>query len=112
MTRMVNCVKLGREAEGLDRPPLGGELGQRIFDNVSKEGWELWREHQTLLINHYGLNMADPRATELLISELEEFFFGENARLPEDWIPESERGTAPAPGGKGAPSQKGAPGRK
>lgn len=115
MVRMVDCVKTGRELEGLDRPPFEGELGTRIFDNISKEAWGMWREHQTLLINHHGLNMADPKATETLIKEMEEFLFSEEAHVPEDWIPESERGTAPAPAAKGAPGapgDKGAPNQK
>lgn len=99
MTRMVKCVKFGKELPGLDRMPFGGDLGRRVFDNVSKDGWDLWKEHQTLLINHYGLNMADPRATQALMAELEEFFFGENAQLPEGWTP----GEAPF---QAAPPQK------
>ena len=84
MTRMVKCIKLGRELPGLTRPPYPGELGQRIYENVSQEGWNSWLEQMTLLINHHGLNLADPRATEILKEELVEFFFGEIASLPED----------------------------
>lgn len=84
MTRMVQCIKLEQELPGLSRQPYPGELGQRIYENVSQEGWNLWLQHMTLLINHYGLSLADPRATEMLRKELEEFFFGENARLPQD----------------------------
>jgi Fe-S cluster biosynthesis and repair protein YggX len=81
---MVKCIKLGRELPGLTRAPYRGELGQRIYENVSQEAWNMWLEHMTLIINHYGLSLADPRATEILKEELEAFFFGEDERLPED----------------------------
>ena len=84
MTRMVYCVKLRQELPGLTRAPYPGELGQRVYDNVSQEGWNLWLQHMTLVINHYGLNLADPRATELLRKEMEAFFFGEDAQVPGD----------------------------
>ncbi len=100
-TRMVKCVKIGRELPGLPRPPFPGDLGKRVYDNVSEQGWQLWQQHSTLLINHYGLNMADKRSQQFLMEQLEQFLFGEGAQLPEDWIPE---GQAPAKGqGKGAP---------
>ncbi|MBI5828226.1 MAG: oxidative damage protection protein [Chloroflexi bacterium] len=110
MPRMVNCVKLGKELPGLARPPFPGELGKRIYNSVSQPGWQLWQEQSTLIINHYGLNLADPRATETLMKEMEEFFFGEGARVPDDWTPEGEGGDKAAPT-KGAPA-KGAPSRK
>jgi Fe-S cluster biosynthesis and repair protein YggX len=87
---MVNCVKLGREASALDRPPFPGELGQRVFENVSKEGWQLWKEQQVLLVNHYGLNLADPEAQKFLMQQMEEFFFGEGAQMPEGWTPPTQ----------------------
>ena len=90
MTRTVKCIKLGQELPGLARPPYPGELGQRIYENVSQQGWNMWLQQMTLLINHHGLNLADPRATEILKEELEAFFFGENARPPEDWTPISQ----------------------
>jgi Fe-S cluster biosynthesis and repair protein YggX len=92
MARMVNCVKLGRELPGLPRPPFPGELGQRIYDNVSAQAWQLWGSQQTLLINHYGLNLVDPQARAFLMEQMEEFFFGEGARMPDDWVPEGEQG--------------------
>lgn len=105
MARMVNCVKFGRELPGLDRPPVAGELGQRIYENVSADGWELWKEQVVILINHYGLNMADPRAQAFLNEQMEEFFFGEGAQMPDDWVPQGQGGKgAPAPSGKGAPA--------
>jgi Fe-S cluster biosynthesis and repair protein YggX len=107
--RMVDCVKIGRRLPGLASPPRNDDLGKRIFENVSAQAWNLWLDQQTILINHYGLNMADPAAHAFLSEQLEEFFFGEGAKLPDDWIPEEERGQHPSPGGKGAPSSKGAP---
>lgn len=102
MTRMVHCVKLNRELPGLDRPPMPGELGKRVFENVSQQAWQMWMQQVTILINHYGLNMADPNAQEFLNQQMEEFFFGVGAQMPEDWVPEGQ-------GGKGGPSAKGAP---
>ena len=90
MARMVQCAKLGRELPGLNRPPFGGALGQRIFENISEEAWQLWQPQSTLLINHYGLNLRDPAAQKFLMEQLEEFFFGEGAQLPADWVPEGE----------------------
>ena len=87
MARMVNCVKLGRELPGLDTPPYPGELGQRIYENVSKAAWELWIDQSILIINHYGLSLADPSAQKLLMDQAEQFFFGEGARMPEGWSP-------------------------
>jgi len=76
MTRTVHCVKLGREAEALDRLPYPGELGQKIYENVSKEAWTLWLGHQTMLINEHRLNVMDPQARKMLEQEMEKFFFG------------------------------------
>ncbi len=95
MARMVKCVKLGKELPGLPRPPIPGELGKRVFENVSQQAWELWPPQSTLLINHYGLNLRDPEAQKFLMKQLEEFFFGAGAQLPEDWVPEDQ--AAPAP---------------
>ena len=75
MSRIVNCVKLGKEAEGLDRAPYPGELGQRIFDNVSKEGWQLWLRQQTMLLNEYRLSPMDPKARKFLEEQMDKFFF-------------------------------------
>ena len=102
MVRMVDCVKLGRTLPGLDEPPFPGALGQRIFEHVSAEGYALWQPHMTIIINHYGLNPADPETRKLLRSEMEEFFFGEQARMPDDWVPPD---AAPTKGG-GAPRRK------
>ena len=87
MTRMVQCVKLGREAEGLDYPTYPGELGKRVWENVSKEAWQLWLGHQTMIINEYRLSPIDPKSRELLEKEMEKFFFGEGAEMPPDFVP-------------------------
>ncbi len=79
MSRTVKCVKLGREAEGLDFAPLPGAIGKKIYDNVSKEAWAAWVRHQTMLINENRLNLADPRARQYLAEQLEAYFFGEGA---------------------------------
>jgi len=77
MSRTVHCVKLNAEAEGLDRAPYPGELGQRIFDNVSKEGWQLWMKQQTMLINEYRVNPLDPQSRKFIEEQMEQFFFGD-----------------------------------
>jgi Fe-S cluster biosynthesis and repair protein YggX len=90
MTRMVNCVKLGREAEGLDRPPLPGELGKRIYENVSKEAWRDWQTQQTRLINENRLQLADPRARKYLLEQTEKYFFGGGADEASGYVPVKE----------------------
>ena len=87
MSRVVHCVKLNREAEGLDRPTYPGDLGKRIFDNVSKEAWQQWLQHQTMLINENRLSPVDPKARKFLEDQMERFFFGEGAELPPDFVP-------------------------
>ncbi len=102
--RLVDCVKIGRRLPGLDRPPFPGVLGQRIFENISAEAYALWQPHMTILINHYGLNPADPETRKILREQMEEFFFGADARLPEGWVPPGS-GDGKG-GGKGAPRRK------
>ena len=87
MARMVNCVKLGREAEGLDRPTYPGPLGKRIYDNVSKEAWQAWLKHQTMLVNENRLNLADPKARQYLVEQMEKHFFGEGADAAAGYVP-------------------------
>ena len=87
MSRMVNCVKLNIEAEGLDRPTYPGDLGQRIFESVSKEAWQMWLQHQTMLMNEYRLSPIDPKARKFLEEQMEKFFFGEGAEVPEAFNP-------------------------
>jgi Fe-S cluster biosynthesis and repair protein YggX len=87
MARTVKCIKLGREAEGLDRPTYPGELGKRIYDNVSKEAWAQWLKHQTMLVNENRLNLADPRARKYLAEQMEKHFFGEGADVATGYVP-------------------------
>ncbi len=87
MSRMVNCIKLGREAEGLKKAPYPGDLGQRIFDNVSQEAWGLWLSHQTMLINEYRLTPVDPKARTFLEEEMDKYFFGEGSAAPDQYVP-------------------------
>ncbi len=87
MARLVNCVILGHEADGLDQPTYPGELGQRIFDNVSKEAWQRWLSHQTMLLNEYRLTPVDPKARKFLEQEMEKFFFGEGSARPDEFVP-------------------------
>lgn len=90
MTRKVQCIKLGREAEGLARPPLPGELGQRLYDNVSKQAWAIWLEHQTMLINENRLSLIDPEARRFLEAEVEKYFFGEGSAAPAGYVAPEE----------------------
>lgn len=90
MTRMVQCARLKQELEALDRPPYFGELGQRIYDNVSKQAWQEWLRHQTMLINEYRLTPVDPKARKFLEQEMEKFFFGEGSAAPEGFVPVSD----------------------
>lgn len=85
MSRTVYCMKLGKEAEGLERQPYPGELGKRIYDNISQEAWQMWMNHQTMLINEYGLTPVDPKARQFLVQEMEKFFFGEGSEPPPDY---------------------------
>lgn len=89
MARTVNCVKLGHEAEGLDFPPMPGELGRKIFANVSKEAWQQWLRHQTMLVNENRLNLADPRARKYLAEQMERHFFGDGADQVMGYTPPS-----------------------
>ena len=87
MARMVNCVKMGREMEGLDEPPFDGELGQRIYSSVSKLAWEQWQEHMKMLLNEYRLNPARREDQEVIVKQLEAFFFGEGSAVPKEYVP-------------------------
>jgi Fe-S cluster biosynthesis and repair protein YggX len=87
MSRMVNCVVLGKEAAGLNYVPYPGELGRRIYENVSAEAWQRWVQHQTMLINEYRVTPIDPQARHFLQTEMEKFFFGSGAAKPEGYVP-------------------------
>ena len=86
MSRTVQCIVLKKEAEGLAFQPYPGELGQRIYDNVSKEAWQKWLAHQTILINEYRLTPIEPDARKFLETEMEKFFFGEGATVPDEFV--------------------------
>lgn len=88
MARMIQCVFLKQEAPGLDRPPYPGELGKRIYENVSKEAWARWLKHQTMLINEYRLSAIDPKARKFLTEEMEKFFFSGGSEKPVGYQPE------------------------
>ena len=86
MSRTINCVLLGEGAEGMDYAPYPGELGARIYNNVSKEAWQKWLAHQTILINEYRLSPIEPEARQFLATEMEKFFFGGGATVPDEFV--------------------------
>ncbi len=88
MSRMVNCVKLGKEAEGLDMLTYPGDLGQRIFDSISKEAWQSWVNHQTMLMNEYRLSPINPKDRKFLEEEMEKFLFGDGPSAVDNFVPE------------------------
>ena len=88
MPRKVNCILLGKEADGLDYAPYPGPLGQRIYDQVSKEAWQRWLAHQTMLINEYRLTPMETAARKFLETEMEKFFFGGGSEKPKEFVPE------------------------
>ena len=89
--RMVKCVKLGKELPGLDEPPWSGELGQRIYDNVSEQAWNLWAEHLKMLMNEYRLNLASREAQKIVAEQMELFFFGPGSQLPAEYVPPQKK---------------------
>ncbi len=91
MARMVNCIKLGREAEGLDFPPLPGEMGQRLYASVSKEAWAGWLRQQTMLVNEHRLNLADTHARKYLMEQVERYFFGDGGDHVAGYVPVADK---------------------
>jgi len=86
MSRMVNCPKMGEEMEGLDFAPFPGELGQKVYDNISKEAWKQWLAQQTILINEYRLSSLDPKARNFLQEEMQKFLFNdEDIDMPDEF---------------------------
>ena len=96
MTRTIQCAKLGREAEGLDYVPMKGDLGKRIYENVSKEAWAMWVKHSTMVINEYRLNPSEPKAQEVLAKQMEDFFFGDGVEAPADYVAPDAAAAKPA----------------
>lgn len=90
-TRMVQCVKLKQELPGLETPPWPGDLGQRIYDTVSAQGWKLWEERQKMVLNEYRLLPWQKEAQELIARHMEEFFFNESAAAPPGYVPEPHK---------------------
>lgn len=88
MSRTIHCQKLKIDAEGLDFPPYPGELGKKIFEHISKQAWQMWLNHQTMLINEYRLNMLDAQARSFLAQEMEKFLFGDGSEKPAGFVPE------------------------
>ena len=88
---MVQCVKLGKEAEGLEKPPIRGALGQRVFENVSKEAWGLWVAHSTMIVNEYRLDLTTKKAHDVLKEQCEDFLFGSGGSAPAEYVPVAEK---------------------
>ena len=82
MTRLVHCAKLDKELEGLSQPPLPGDFGKRIYEHISSEAWQMWVNHQTMLINEYKLSMIEPKSRAFLMEEMEKFLFGGGSEKP------------------------------
>jgi Fe-S cluster biosynthesis and repair protein YggX len=89
MAYMVDCVRLGHQAEGLDKVPFKGELGQRVYERVSKQAWREWLEHSKMLINEYRLDLTSESGQRLWMTECEKFFFGDGSKAPAEFVPQS-----------------------
>lgn len=90
--RKVMCVKFGKEMVGLDEAPFDGHpLGQKIYENVSKDAWKMWLEHMKMLMNEYRLNLGTTEAQEFLLKQMEQYFFGEGAQLPPEFVPPKQK---------------------
>jgi Fe-S cluster biosynthesis and repair protein YggX len=87
---MVHCVKLKREAEGLEKPPFKGDLGKRVFDTVSQEAWRQWLEHSKMIVNEYRLDLVSPEGQRVWMDQLEKYFYGEGSAAPAEYVPPKE----------------------
>jgi Fe-S cluster biosynthesis and repair protein YggX len=86
--RKVFCVKFQREMEGLSEVPFDGHpLGRKIYDNVSKQAWKMWVDRMKMIMNEFRLNLANPQAQEFLLQQMDNYFFGEGASAPPDYVP-------------------------
>ncbi len=83
----VLCAKLHQELPGLDEPPFDTDLGKKVYDNVSRQAWQMWTEHCKMLLNEYRLNPARKEDQEAIIRQMEQFFFGEGSSLPKEYVP-------------------------
>ena len=90
MARTVQCIKLQREAEGLEKPPFKGPLGDRLFENISALAWRMWLEHSKMLINEYRLDLTSETGQRLWMTECEKYFFGEGSNVPDEFVPENK----------------------
>ena len=90
--RKVYCVKFQKELPGLDAPPWPGEIGRRIFDQVSAQAWKLWEDRQKMILNEYRLMPWQKEAQDLILKQMEDFFFGEGAALPPGYVPQQAKG--------------------
>jgi len=88
MPLTVHCIKLDCEADGLEKPPFKGPLGERIFARVSAKAWRTWLEHSKMLINEYRLDLTSETGQRIWMTECENYFFGEGSELPPDFVPE------------------------
>ena len=91
MARTVKCVLLGVEAEGLDYAPYPGELGQRVYENISAEAWKMWEERMKMILNEYRLMPWQKEAQDLVAKHMEDFFFGDGAALPPGYVPQQAK---------------------
>lgn len=89
MTHLIYCLKLKKEAEGLAQPPLPGEIGKKVYENISQEAWQWWLKQQTMLINEHRLSAIDPKARAFLLKEMENFLFGVDSQKPPGYTPEN-----------------------
>jgi Fe-S cluster biosynthesis and repair protein YggX len=90
MAHQVFCVKLNKEAEGLEEPPFDSELGQKIYKNVSKEAWNQWQEHMKMLLNEYRLQPWKKDHQDFIVQQMEQYFFGGGGEKPKDYVPPSQ----------------------
>jgi Fe-S cluster biosynthesis and repair protein YggX len=91
MPHTVFCVKFKKEMPGLDEPPFDNELGKKVYDNVSQEAWRMWMEHCKMLLNEYRLNPSRREDQEVIVKQLEMFFFGEGSAKPKEYVPPAEK---------------------
>jgi Fe-S cluster biosynthesis and repair protein YggX len=89
MSRFIECAKLGKQAEGLENAPMPGEIGKKIYDQISKQAWQMWIAHQTMLINEYRLSMRDAKSRAFLLEEMDKFLFGAGSEKPAGFVPQS-----------------------